>query len=448
MIRTFLKPYGAIFRLAWPLAIGMVNNALMQFTDRAFLARESMESLEAVLAASMLAYVVLGFFQSVVAYSGTFVAQYFGAGDLGRCRQSYHAGLLIAVVSGILVFAAIPLGDWVFATFSNGEEIIAKQRTYYRICISGGVFLFGQMAVQAFFTGLGKTRIVLWANILGNVLNVVLDPIMIFGWLGCPKLGIAGAAYATVIATAVQWVVLAVVARRQTRTMPKVTAPILPLVRRVLRFGIPSGAYSVLNCLSFTIFVFFTGTVGHVDAAVSNAAFSVCYLLFAPMEGFALGATTLVGHDCGRGDHDAAMRTGFRVVALGCAFEAAVSILVVVFRHPILAIYAPADPAVALQFHELGSVLFVLMAIWEIFDAADVILSGALKGVGDTRFVMLWMLIVAFLVWLPMVWIVHVTHNTMTWLWGTTIIYMVIICAGSIWRWRRGKWKNIRLVAG
>jgi len=137
VIRAFLRPYGAIFRLAWPLAIGMVNNALMQFTDRAFLAHESMASLEAVLPASMLAYIALGFFQSVVAYSGTFVAQYYGAGEPGMCRRSYHAGLLLALVSGVLMIAAMPLGGWVFETFSNGPEVIARQKTYYDICTAG-----------------------------------------------------------------------------------------------------------------------------------------------------------------------------------------------------------------------------------------------------------------------------------------------------------------------
>ena len=70
-----LKPYLDIFRLVWPLVLGMLNNAVLQFVDGVFLARESMESLDASLPASMLALVVMGFSQSVVAYSGAFVAQ-------------------------------------------------------------------------------------------------------------------------------------------------------------------------------------------------------------------------------------------------------------------------------------------------------------------------------------------------------------------------------------
>ena len=172
----------------------MVNNAVLQFTDRAFLAHESMASLEAALPASMLAFIVLGFFQSVVAYSGTFVAQFYGAGDLVRCRASFRAGTALAVLSGLLALAAVPLGDWVFETFSRGADVIARQEAYYTICTAGGVFLFGQMAAQSYFTGLGLTRIVFWVNLVGNLFNVALDPFLIFGWCGLPKLGIAGAA--------------------------------------------------------------------------------------------------------------------------------------------------------------------------------------------------------------------------------------------------------------
>jgi len=441
----------------------MMNNALLQFTDRAFLARESMASLEAVLPASMLAYITLGFFQSVVAYSGTFVAQYHGAGNGRMCRQSYRAGLLLALISGVLMVLVLPLGGWVFETFSQGAEVVARQKAYYNICTAGGVCLFGQMAAQAYFTGLGRTRLVLWVNILGNLVNIVLDPVLIFGWCGVPHLGIAGAAWATVIATAVQWAVLAVAVRRHGvktgeglatsdsrlstfASQPSQLLNLSTLTFRILRYGVPSGFSTVLNSLSFTIFVFFTGQVGHVAAAVSNAAFSVCYLLFAPMEGFALGAQTLVAPARGRGDDAEAVRVATRTVVLGASVVAAVSLLVVLFRHPILSVYAPADLADAAEFHAIGSMLFVLMALWEVFDATDIILNGALRGAGDTRFVMWWVFFAGFVVWLPVVWLVSRLHNTMPALWGTMIGFVILLCAGSAMRWYGGRWKRERLV--
>ena len=427
----------------------MVNNAVLQFTDRAFLAHESMASLEAILPASMLALITLGFFQTIVGYSGTFVAQYFGAGKPAMCRRSYRAGLWLAVACGVLMIGAVPLGDRIFETFSHGEEVIARQKVYYDICTAGGVFLFGQMAAQAYFTGLGRTRIVLLVNVIGNVLNVALDPLLIFGMFGCPKLGIAGAAYATVAATAVQWGILAFAAHRvRVSDGPDADEEsMLALVWRVVRFGIPAGAYSILNILSFTIFVFFTGGVGHVAAAVSNACFTVNYLLLAPMDGFALGAATLVGQDQGRGDSEAAMRNGTRTMILGVAFVTVLSATVLALHRPILSLFSSQIGASdAAQFQSIGFTLFVLMAVWQVFDAADVVLLGGLRGAGDTKFVMTWMFVVSFLLWMPSVLLVVKFHNTMEALWMTVLGDVVVLCVGTLVRWYRGTWKGIKVV--
>ena len=446
-----MKPYLDILRLVWPLALGMINNAVMQFVDRAYLAHESMASLEAVLPSGILAWVFMGFFQSVVGYAGVFVAQYHGAGDFGKCRACYHAAGVIALVSGVLMLPLWPFGDWILSLTAPSAEILSLERTYYDIVILGGVFVYGQMAATAYFTGRGFTRIVFWANLAGNLLNIALDPFLIFGWCGVPKLGIAGAAYATVFSTALQWAALTVVVRRHFAQTVSSSHSIIrsfdcSIVSSILRFGIPAGLYELLNMISFSVFVFVTGGVGDVALAASNACFSVNYLVFAPMMGFALGAQTLVGQARGRGDDEAANAAFWRTLVLALGFVALVGGLTLVFHRPILAIFAPADAAASADFHALGVTLFWLMSGWMFFDAADVVVSGALKGAGDTKFVMAWMMVCSFLVWLPLVFAVRRFHNTMPTLWSTMVVYVVIICAGSLVRWRRGRWKEIEIV--
>ena len=107
-----LSAYAEVFRVTWPLALGMANNAVMQFVDRVFLARESTAALEAVLPASMLSLLFVGFAQTTVAYSGTFVAQYFGAGDRRGCRMSYFSGMALAAAFGAVLglYLSISLG--------------------------------------------------------------------------------------------------------------------------------------------------------------------------------------------------------------------------------------------------------------------------------------------------------------------------------------------------
>ena len=448
-----MRPYLEIVKLVWPLALGMINNAIMQFVDRAYLAHDSMRALEAVLPSGMLMWMFAGFFQSVVGYSSVFIGRYHGAKDGANCRAVYRVAMGLALAFGVLSLPLVPLGDAILAATVGSSGLLQDERTYFEITMYGAVFVYAQMAAASYFTGRGETRIVFWANLLGNLLNIALDPVLIFGWLGCPRLGIAGAAYATVFAMAVQTAILVVAAGRETEGGSRVgiatgdgRRALAKLAGTILKFGVPAGLYTVLNMLSFTIFVFVTGGVGEMELAVSNACFTVNYLLIAPMEGFSLGASTLVSQAIGRGDPDGAACAARRTVILGVGFVAVCSAAVVLFAHPILGIFASRAGLAADEFHSLGFVLFVLMAAWQLFDAADVIISGALKGGGDTKFVMVWMLVAAFGLWLPLVFAVRRFQNTMPALWATMILYVVVLCVGSFVRWNRGGWRRIKVV--
>ena len=437
----------------------MVNNAVMQFVDRAFLAKDAMSSIEAVLPASTLAWVFMGFFQSVVGYTGVFVSQYHGAGETDRCRESYRAGLVLALLSGLVSLPLIPLGGWIFRLTAPSAEIVAKEAAYFDVAILGSVFLYGQMAAISFFTGRGRTRIVFWVNLLGNLLNIALDPLLIFGLdlnvplftsafrLSLPAFGISGAAYATVFSQFVQFAVLLVLSRRDVfkrASDSRATFFNLGLFLRILRFGVPAGGYEILNMLSFTIFVFVTGTIGDLEFAVSNACFTINYLLFAPMIGVGIGVQTLVGQAIGRGETAAAESDFHKTLTLGLGFIIVISALVLVFARPILSLFVP-DGVDAAEFHALGFRLLTIMSGWLLFDAMDVILSGALKGAGDTRFVFVWMFVCSFVVWMPMVFLVKYWTSDMVYLWITMIVYVLVISAGSFVRWRQGRWKRIRI---
>lgn len=458
-----LKPYLQIFRLVWPLAFGMVNTAVLQLIDRAMLARESMLSLEAVLPASVLAWTFLGFFQSLVGYSGVFVAQYHGRGDTRGVYLTYRTAMRLAGFSGLAALALIPVARLVLAGFNPSPELLAAENAYCGIFLAGSFFVCAQMAAAAYFTGCGRTPIVFWTGLLGNVLNGLLDALLIFGFsftiasrtFQIPAWGIRGAAIATVISLAVQGAILAVAVRRDLRRRQeslKLTGSERDaagwVLGRILRYGLPSGGYAVLNLLSFTIFVFVTGQQEGVAFAASNACFTINYLLFSPMEGFALGAQTLVGQHLGRNDAVGAARAARQTAFLAILLVLIPSVLTVVFYRPILELFAPADQATAETFITLGRSLILLMSAWLFFDAISSVTAGALKGAGDTRFVFIWTLLIAFGFWLPLVWYVSRGTTSMTALWQTIIYYTFLTALGLVLRWKCGKWRAHRLLDG
>jgi MATE family multidrug resistance protein len=441
-----MTPYRSIVALVWPLALGMVNNAVMAFVDRAYLARWSLDALEAVLPASVCSGVFVCFFQAIVGYGSVFVARYHGAERPALCRDAFRASLLLALASGALCGLLVwsGAGARIFAFSSPSDALLALEMSYFDWVTAGAVFQFVQLAAASYFTGRGRTRFVFWVNLGGNLLNIVLDPFLIFGWAGLPALGVTGAAIATVASMAAQGAVLTAAVVRETARLPT-GGRCLSIAGGILRFGVPAGAYSVLNYLSFAVFVFVTARLGKVELAVSNACFTVNYLLFAPMEGFALGASTLVAQAKGRGDADGARIDARRTLVLGLAVAAVGTLAALAAADPILALFAAEAGEATARFFSLGRTLFLLMAVWQIFDAAEVILSGALKGAGDTRFVLVWMLIGSFAIWMPLVFAVRACMNTLPALWATLVVDVVVLFVGTAVRWRRGAWRTIRL---
>lgn len=428
----------------------MVNNAAMQFVDRAYLAHYSLEALQAVLPAGLLMWVFAGFFQSLVGYSNVLVGQYHGANAPMKCRATYRVATGVALAAGLLSLPLVYLGNFILARTTTSPELLRIETIYFDIVMLGAVAVYGQMAAASYFTGRGRTRLVFWANLVGNITNIALDPLFIFGLCGFPAWGTAGAAVATVIAMFVQWVILVVAAHRErenNESLRRAKGSVgCDILKRLLRFGLPSSLYETLNMISFTIFVFVTGGVGELELAVSNACFSVNYLLFAPMMGFSLGAQTLVAQAIGRKDFLGAEKDARHTMILGAFFALVSSAVVLAFAHPILNLFAARAGEQTAAFHSLGIVLLALMGVWLLFDAVDIIIAGALKGAGDTVFVMGLSLISSFVVWLPLVWVVKIYHNTMPALWSTMIVLVLLCFAVSLVRWQCGGWKRHRVV--
>jgi MATE family multidrug resistance protein len=356
---------------------------------------------------------------------------------------SFYGSLAISAVYSVLLYVFM---DPFLRLLGATDNTIAYASDYAMwVVVFGAIPSTLGLTLSHLFRSEGYAKHSSFGLALGGVLNIALDPFLIFGWCGLPEMGIAGAAWATVVSMSVQWMALTIAAYLDSPANPE-KGGYLDSAVRIIRYGIPAGLYELLNMASFTVFVFVTGGVGEVELAASNACFTINYLLFAPMMGFAIGAQTLVGQARGRGDDAEAFKILVRTLKLALASVSAAVALTLIFRHPILSIFAPENIAANSRFHELGAELMVLMATWMLFDAADIIYAGALKGAGDSRFVMWWMLLCSVVIWLPTVFIVRALCNTMPALWGTMVFYVLIICIGSAIRWHRGRWIQINLL--
>lgn len=193
--------------IALPLIASTVSWTIMIFTDRVFLAWYSPAAVAAALPAGMLSFAVICFPLGLAAYVNTFVAQYHGAGRNERIGVAVWQAIFVGLATVPLAVLTIPLAPRIIEAVDHDPDVTAYEVDYYQAVCAGEATLVLIAALSAFFTGRGEVRTVMIVDSSAAALNIVLDYLWIFGHAGFPRMGPAGAAWATTAAT---WLRLAV----------------------------------------------------------------------------------------------------------------------------------------------------------------------------------------------------------------------------------------------
>ena len=285
------------------------------------------------------------------------------------------------------------------------------------------------------------------------LLNVGLDYVWIFGYLGFPADGVAGAGYATAVCLwlkAITYVLLMLQARHRQQYGTGVGCRLdFEQFRRLWYYGGPSGLQMALDVIGFSTFVVLVGRLGNIQAEATSLAFSISTLAFMPIWGFGMGAGILVGQHLGENRPELASRAAWNSLLIGLLYMAFISTLYVIVPHWFLwSFFAGSDQAEGMtsEVGVLAVTLLQFVAAYNLLDATPPILVSAIKGAGDTRFV-LWVslvmgLVLAVLSWLAVeVWqlgIYGCWAIIVGWVWALGIIYLL--------RFVQGKWQQMRVI--
>ena len=374
--------------------------AVMVFTDRLFMSYIDAVHIAAALGGGVASFFSISLFMGLITYGNALVAQYYGSGDLGKCPRVVTQGVFIVIASAPMLLAAAYFGGHAFDYLGHEPEQIPLEKVYFQILMAGSVFTLLKACLASYFSGIGRTRIVMVGDLLGTALNIPLSWVLIFGKFGVPELGIGGAALGSVIATLFSIAVflyfyLSLDHKRQFRVMESWRFD-RGIMRRYLRLGAPSGLEAFMNTATFNVFLLLFQSYGVVQGAAMAIVFNWDMLSFIPMIGLNIGVMSLIGRFVGAGDLRLAnqvISSGF-VVALGYS-----SVLAVVFllcRASLVALFDTGeDNFTAIQ--SLAEYMMIGLVTYMIADGIILISGGALRGAGDTRWVMITSTIVHWL---------------------------------------------------
>lgn len=437
--------------VALPLIASTVSWTIMIFTDRVFLTWYSRDAVAAALPAGNIAFTIICFPLGLASYVNTFVAQYHGAGRPERIGPAVWQALFIGMVTVPLAMSTIAVAPEMIGALGHESAVARYELDYYVPVCWGESTLVMVAALSAFFTGRAQTRTVMVVDSSAAALNVLLDYLWIFGYGGFPEMGPAGAAWATTVATWMRLVVYLCLfwspaSRRAYCTFSGCRFD-RDLFRRLIWYGFPNGTQYLFEMGAFTVFLVVVGQMGRRELAASNLSFNLNSFAFMPILGIGLAASTLVGQHLGEEKPRLAERSTWSAFAIGGSWMAVIASLYLFAPDVLLYTYSiNSDPGEFDDLHDLTVILLRFVALYCLFDAMNIIFSGALKGAGDTGFVLVTTLVVSLSVAFATYIGVREFDLGLYWCWSVITAWVWLLGVIFFLRFLFGPWRSMRVI--
>lgn len=444
-------PTAELLVLAAPIVLLTVSRLAMGFIDFVMVSQLGTAAQAAISPASLLVFAVACLGVGVANGVQTFVAQACGRGEPQQAGAWAWQSLYIAAAFAVLtVPVAAATEHWfggIAALGRHTDEVRGLETAYLRIALWSIAPMILSTGLDGLFNGVQRPTVALIAVLASLVTNLVGNWLLIFGNLGLPRLGIAGAACATVIGWWVRVAVLVAASllgafdqRFRTR---RALAPDRRKLLALVRVGGPTAVGWLVDIGSWAVFmILIMPPYGTTAMAATNVGLQLMHLSFMPAIGIGIALCSQVGFAIGqRRPDEADMRTriAFRVTA---AYMGLIGLLFWIAPQPLVRLFN-SDPAVVAA----GTVVLLWAGVFQVFDAMGITFVSALRGAGDTRFPALLMGLTCWVVFIGGgVTVTRVLPGLgLSGPWAMCALYVVIVGAALAWRWRGGRWRRIRL---
>lgn len=443
--------YSDFLKIAFPLIISTGAWSLQSFINRFFLAWYSKDAFAASLPAGILNFSIMSIFIGTITYVDVFVSQYYGKKEYKSIGPSVWQSFYLAFIGAFVMLVFSFFSGNIFTFIGHAPAIVAEEIKYFKVLCYGALPSLAASALSGFYAGRGKTKVVLFINIIGIAVNIILDYFLIFGKAGFPKMGIEGAALATIIGAIVMFALFAVlvISKKNNKTYnTREFKPDFKFIKKLLKFGFPNGVQFFFDMSGFTFFVLVIGTIGEMELSASNIALNINHLAFMPIIGCGITTSILVGQFLGKNKASLAERsvyTALHIVYFYIAFIVLAFMLIPnVFIYPFS---KGAEAEIIEQIRPMVINLLRFVALYSVFDPLNVIFASAIKGAGDTAFVMKLLITLSILMAaIPMYIAVIVLKQGVYIGWTIMVFYALSLATSFYLRYKTFKWKKMRVI--
>jgi MATE family multidrug resistance protein len=373
----------------------------------------------------------------------TLVSHAFGRKDHDACHRWLAQGVYLACIVTPPLMVLIAAASFGLARAGVTPEVAGPAGSYLRILNFGTLPLLLYGATRRYLQGVGQVRLLTLTYVLANLLNWFGNWVLIYGKLGMPALGVNGSALSTCMARVAMAAALIGVAWQYERKrghplFQHWARPSLLKLKQLVRLGSPAAGQIVLEVGAWNLGTFCAGLLTPVALATHSIVLNYASITYMVPLGVSAAAAVSVGHAVGAGDRDRARRAGWLALGLGTGFMLLASVVFFIAPRPLIALYTR-DPRVL----AVGPSLLGLAAAFQIFDGIQTVSTGALRGLGETRFPMIANFVGYWILGLPLgIFLCFGLHRGIYGLWIGLTLALIVIASTLLLQWRKDSRKG------
>ena len=440
-----MSSFRALLRLALPIVAVQVGMMFMGVVDTIMVGHLSARALAAVALGNLYFWACAIFGMGVIMALDPVIAQAIGARDEVAVTRGFQRGLLLAAVLTIPTSVAMMFVTPVLASLGQQEDLVPLAAEYVVYCLPGVFPFLAFNVLRQTLQAMQRVQPIVLTMVLANIANVLLNYMLIFGKLGAPALGVAGAAWAT---SASRWVMIIVLLALGWRQLHRHLRPVradtfsLAPLGRMLALGAPIGLQFQLEYGIFAVVGLLMGTLGTPQLAGHQVALNIASFTFMVPMGIAAAVAVLVGHAVGRDDPIDARRAAVAALVSGVGFMMGAALVLLAVPGLIARIYTTDAAVVAVTL-----VLIPLAGFFQVFDGMQVVCGGILRGLGDTHSPLIANIIGFWVIGLPLgLWLGMRLGQGPAGLWWGLVVGLAVVGVGLLVRVRVRMQRTMRRV--
>lgn len=412
-----LSAYTSEFKYNWQLAapvmLGMLGHTFVSFVDNIMVGQLGTAELAAVSLGNSFMFVAMSLGIGFSTAITPLIAEADAAGDFIKGKSAFKHGLFLCTFIGILLFLLVFCAKPAMYLMKQPIEVVELAMPYLNFVAVSLIPLVIFQAFKQFSDGLSLTKYPMYSTLLGNIINIVLNYVLIFGKFGFPELGIVGAAYGTLVSRIIMvwhiWYLLK--GKEKSRafvTHIKFFVLNKLMLKKLLNLGAPSAMQMFFEVAIFTAAIWLSGLLGKNPQAANQIALNLSSMTFMVVTGLSVAAMIRVGNQKCLKAYFELRRIAFSLFLMGILFSISFALIFFAFHNQLPKIYVDYDDAKNLMDNKevvsIASKLLIAAAIFQISDSIQVLVLGALRGLQDVKIPTIITFISYWLIGFPISW--------------------------------------------